>query len=88
MFDLNIVQLDQSVHTLAYISRQATWLVSAADTSQWAGLQITHFRITAMKLVVYAEVEQVLDADQPCPKKLDLEADYYFVNKIYNHSFS
>ncbi len=54
-----MVQLDQSVHTLAYIFRQATWLVSAAGTSRWAGLQ-THFRITVLKLVGYAEVEQVL----------------------------
>ncbi len=43
-----------------------------------------------MKLVGYAVVvEQVLDAVQRCQKKkLDLEAAFYFANKVGNHSFS
>lgn len=42
-----------------------------------------------LKLVDYAEVEQVLDAVQRCQKKLKTkEADFYFVNKTGNHSFS
>lgn len=47
-------QLDQSVHKLTHISskqyqhKQTTRLGSAADTSQWAGLQYTHFRITVL----------------------------------------
>ncbi len=70
--------MDQSVQTMAYIFRQATWLVSAAGTSRWAGLQTIHFRITVLKLVGYAEVEQVLDAVQRCPKKTWLRSRLLF----------
>ncbi len=81
-------QLDQSVHKLTYNSRQATWLVSAADTSQWAGLQYTHFRITVLN--GFNETGRLCCSSWTSFRRSSalsefffyLEADFYFANKV------
>lgn len=83
-------QLDQSVRKLTHISskqyqlRQATRLGRAADTSQWAGLQSTHFRIT----VLNGFNKTGFGVSFVLLEKLDLEAGFFIFissNKICNH---